>query len=311
MAPIYDKAFAENFNDVSRYEEGKKLMKEWLMRQDWSDRTIISTEVKTTEIFKTSKGEFPFNYIMDRLDMLNTGEPEVVDYKTLIKPLQPDDVKSKIQARCYAVMAQIKYPDAPRIWVMFDMLRYDRVGAAFTREENRTMYKYMLNLMERILADDDPQEQLNENCRWCIRKAVCTKLNKHTAAGGQLGSSDPFLAMQRIYEITGQIGGLSNVLEEQMIIVQSYMDEQGVTAFQGEGLEAYVDVKSWRTVDAERVLQVVGPEIMSRYTNLGVGKLDEMMKFDTDVTPEQKVTLKQLVRKSLGEAKVKVRKKTI
>src|ERR1044071_34422 len=131
------------FSDESRKAEGLTMCRTWFERTDLSGRTVLSTEKKDTFLIPTSAGKIPFNYLWDRCDKLDDKVLEVIDYKTIARPISPDGLKDKIQARCYGLAAQLQYPDAERVWVTFDLLRYDPVGIVFTKDDNRATWKYL------------------------------------------------------------------------------------------------------------------------------------------------------------------------
>jgi len=112
IGELYEAAYWKVMADRERYDEGLALCMKWVERQDWTGRTVLTTEVKKYFEVPTSIGPIPFNYIMDRMDRMDDGDIEVVDYKTVMAPVQPDDLKKRIQPRAYALAAQIEHPDA-------------------------------------------------------------------------------------------------------------------------------------------------------------------------------------------------------
>lgn len=305
MKGIYDEAYWAVFADSSRYDEGLGLVRKWLKRQDWSDREVLSTEAKLNFKLKTSAGLIPFNYIMDRMDLRRNGDIEVIDYKSLSMPVAPEQLKHKIQARCYALAAQLEHPDAERIWVTFDMLRFDPVGIVFSKEENRGTWKYLHAVAERIIADTEAPETLGEGCRYCIRKSVCASLAAHTAAGGPLGISDPIAAAEARYRIQSALGGLRRQLDELDAVLLAHCQADEITGFDAGPVSVAVSVTGRRGVDAERVAQVVGGDVMMKYGELKISTIDELLK-SNDIDDEQKSAVRQLIFRNYSEPAIKV-----
>lgn len=306
MKALYDVAYWEVFADATMYQDGVKMLKKWLARQDWSNREVLSTEAKLNFIIQTSAGPIPFNYIMDRKDRItSTGDIEVVDYKSLSMPVKPEELKHKIQARAYALAAQMEHPEANRIWVTFDMLRHDAVGIVFTKEENRHTYMYLKALAERVIQDPGTDEVLGSGCRYCLRAPVCDTLNRHAEAGGGLGITDPVAASVRLFQVRAAIKGLENVATTLDAVVVGHMRENDLLELDVPGYEVKVGISSRRDIDPERLLQVVGPEIMSRYAKINVSSVDEMLKVEA-LTDDQKSSVRQLFRQNYGEPTTKV-----
>lgn len=311
MQGIYDEHYWSCFSDQSRYDEGVGLVKKWLKRQDWTDREVLTVEVKQQYIFKTSKGDIPFNAIMDRKDRLTkSGDIEVIDYKTIALPLQPAELRQKIQARSYAMLAQIDHPEAKRIWVTFDLLRYDQVGIVFTIEENRATFSYIKNLIERILTDDDPQETLGNGCRWCVRRGICKTLNKHIEAGGPLGITEAPAAAKKLFELKAAESAIKAQIAELSKVLQDNMKDLEVTELELDGFTVKAKISSRRSIDAGRVLAVVGAEIMAGYANMGVGDTETMLSSNPNLTPEQRQQVKALFQTTYGEPTMDVKRKT-
>ena len=310
MKAFYDEAYWRLFTDGKRYEEGAKLLQKWLARQDWTRRTVLSVEQKLNFMLPTSAGEIKFNYIMDRMDRLDDGAIEVIDYKTISRPIQPEDLKMKVQPRTYGLAAQMLYPDAERIWVTFDMLRFDPIGIVFTKEENRATYRFLRKTAEAILASDGSLETLNEGCRWCIRKTICATLHNHSSHGGTLALTDPVIAAQRHYDLKNIIGGLNAEANEMEKIALDWMRANDTDAISSDTLDIGVSVSGRRHMDAQRLAAIVGPDIMSRYDNIKVTDVDTMLKVET-LTDDQKSRIRQMFTTTYSEPSLKIKPKAI
>jgi RecB family exonuclease len=308
MKAFYDEAYWRLFTDGSRYDEGAKLLQNWLARQNWEGRTILCVEEKKSFQLPTSVGPIQFNFIMDRMDQLSDGSIEVIDEKTLSRPLQPEDLKRKLQARIYALAAQLEFPDVERIWVTFDMLRYDPIGIVFTKEENRATWLFLRRLAEQIIASDGTEETINETCRWCIRKTICTALQTHAAAGGTLGITNTVDAAERLYRLTNQVGGLKAEMVELEKIIIGTMREEDLEMIETDKLEVSVTISGRRSMDAERLRTVVGDDIVAKYGNITVGAVEQILK-NEPLDPAKKSLIRQLYKTTYGEPSVKFKAK--
>lgn len=309
MKAYYDEAYWANFADNKRYEEGAKLLKNWLARQDWSNRTVVSVEDKKSFPLPTSVGTIPVTYIRDRLDLRADGLPEVIDVKSLSMPLQPEDLKRKIQARIYAVATQLEYPDAERIWVTFDMLRYDSIGIVFTKAENRATWLYLRRIAEEIIASDGSRETINPTCRWCIRKSICETLHTHTVHGGTLGITDVAWAAQQLEDTRNIIGGLRSTEAELEKIVVDGMRAADQTEFTTGELDVAVAISGRRHIDPQMLATLVGDDIMVKYGSINVSNVDLMLRTEA-LTPEVKSRVKQLFTTNYSEPSIKIKKRS-
>lgn len=317
---FYTEKYEELFDDPEFYGDGLALLHTWWERTEWTDRTVLSTEQKNFFMIKASGHEVKFNYIWDRCDLVDgphseKGETwiEVVDYKTLRKPIQPQELRHKIQARCYGVAAQIAYPQADRIWITFDMLRFEPVSTVFTREDNIATYRYLQRVLRRVLAIPDDVdlaelETLNENCNWCVRKQVCEALTKHEAAGGFIGISDPAEMAARRFLLENRQKGTKAAIEELDKLILAWCEQEDKTEFSTDLLDVAITARRSRTLDSERAMTVVGAELISEYGSLGVTAVDRLLK-DPRLTEEQRAELKGMIRFKYSEPSVKISSK--
>lgn len=299
------------------YLDGIDMLTRWFDRTDLSGITVISVENK--EPFnipvKDAAGtlhNIPFNYVFDRLDQISETEYRVVDYKSVRWGYGPDELLAKLQARAYAVAAQIKYPHATRIWVQFDLLRHDAVGIVFTREQNAATYRYIRTWAKKIL-DTDPAlapETVNDECRWCIRKAVCQELSKSRSAGAITTLPIPELVDRRAL-ISGQISALKALEKELDDHLKELAKKDDLEVLASDRNEVYWTRTKRRGISRVDALEkIVGPAIMARIgkTDITLGKLDPLLKKNNpELTTDQKKQIEGLFTDNYGEPYLKVR----
>lgn len=310
MHVVFDMLYYDYFDSKEHYAECWGMCNRWLQRTTWDDREVLSTESKETFELPTSVGPIPMTYIFDRSDhLLPTNEVEVIDYKTVMMPVQVDDLKNRIQPRFYAVAANIKYPWASGIWLTYDLLRWDTVSARFSREDNVETWKFMRELAERIIASDGTKETLNIECQYCIRKHVCETLTRHGIGGGVLGITDMHDAANRRAQYEMARKGLQSCIDELDNMIMNFCEEEGIFDYKTDDIEVKIAVQSRRHVESERVAKIVGPMIMQKYGKIGVTDVDTILK-DEDLTDEQKSMLKQSIKKQAGKPRVTTKLKS-
>jgi hypothetical protein len=298
----YDKLFSHD----GRRQEGVDLLKKWYVRQDWEGRTVLAAEQKLSFPVKSTSGlEVPFNYIFDRCDRLDNGNIEVVDYKTYMAPMQPGDLKHRIQARMYGLAAAILYPDAPRIWITFDLLRWEPISISYTRDELLETWSYLKRTLDRILASDGKEEKLGPNCRYCVRNHVCRSVRMVENMGGVL-SLPPEQMADRLSELEYVKKAAETAADEIRTHLLKVMEEEGLMELEGESNRITVTASSRRNVDPLTVSEIVGPEIMSRYGKLNLGDIDDLLKGD-ELSLDQKNELRASIRQGFGNPTLKVK----
>lgn len=294
----------------AEYEDAKTLCDKWFHRKGRYDELaaveILSLESKSSFPLKTQAGEIPFNYIMDRMERIGPGEYRVVDYKSNRVGLSENQLRRKLQARLYALMVQIKYKDAQRIWVQFDFLRHGPIEVLFTREDNVVMYRELQRRANDIIntPENRAPETINEDCTWCVRKPACKKLTSHINVGGIM-SLDPDQLADLHYKLANQLKaaeGLKAQIEERLL---AYAINEDLLEFETNTGTVTVTASAKRQiVDHDVVAAILGP-LAGDIRKFSVTDLDRVIK-NGQVTPQQAELLKLNMKKKLGDPTVKV-----
>lgn len=315
LLEYYQEEYHRVFNsDMTWHKEGLGILKKWFERNYIFDDVIgsqtLSVEMKNSfdvnvEI-NGQKGKVPFNYIIDRMDRLGPGEYRVVDYKSQRVPVSVNEMHNHLQARAYALATQIKFKDAEKIWVELDFLRYDKVGVLFTRDNNIETWKMLKREAQRIVdteADDAP-ETLNPYCTYCVRAATCKTLHSNINVGGIHS-----LAIESVAEVYGrlanQLKGLEQVKNELEKKLLLYASENDLLTFDTTNATVKVTSSSRRELDHAKVVQIIGPELASRYGTMRLGDVDELLASGL-LTDVQKTAIQLAITRKQGNPTVKV-----
>lgn len=297
MNVIWNSVYWDYFSDEEAFATGWGMLAKWVQNMEWWGREVISTEEKDFFELKTSRGPLKVNFIMDRLDLRDNGDYEVVDYKTVIAPISSERMKVMIQPRLYATAARIKYnvPADKLVWVTYDLLRYSRVSVSFTRDECAATYRYLLALAERMYADDGSLERLNPECQYCVRKLVCETLKRHSDGGGVLGITSMAEATDRRAQVEFAKKANEAALRELDEILMTMARNEEIYEWESDTNVGGITAKGQRQVDSERVSHLLGPELMHKYGKVGVGTVEEILKKE-ELSDEVKSQLRQMIK---------------
>lgn len=324
LREFYEISYADTFRsfdfEAPTFLDGWGLALKWFKRTDLSKRTPLSVETKETFPVKTSIGPIPVTYIIDRLDCLSEptgpdgegGIYEVVDYKTIRWAPKNNELKTKVQARIYALAVRIKYPKAEQIWVTFDCLRHEPIGSVmFSREDNERTYRSLQKAAERIIAvpDDDPArpipETLNGECQYCIRKLRCKTLQSNILAGG-VNSVSTTEAISKLAQINHQMKALESAAKQLNEVIVKFAEEKDIIEWkQEDGSVVKVTTKPRRNIDSGMAMKILGPEIATRYGKLGMAEFDSLIKGE-EISEQQKESLKKLIGRTYSDPSVSV-----
>lgn len=305
----YVATFGNSDYTSDEYKDGIKLVRDWHARTDFSTFEVVSCEIKENfqvpAIVDGVKEFWKFNYILDRQDRLDATTIRVTDYKTNRAGLSPDDLEQKPQARCYALAMQIKYPEAERIWVEFDMLRHSGpVGRVFTKAENVATWKWLKSEAQRIADTDDTKplpETVNPDCQYCVRKTRCGALIRNVNVGGVFSLTPvelPDVRAQLFY----QKKGLEAAIKEIDSVILARAREEDIIEFDGEHDRSVIMARQTRVVDPDMAFHVIGPELARKYggATMTISAVDALLEGD-EITDEQKKQLRGLIRMNKGQ----------
>lgn len=307
LLDIYKMTFMSVFGSLDvksdDYRDGVKMLKEWHERTDFNTFEVISCEIKEhfdiPVLIGGVKETIPFNFILDRFDKIGPGVYRVNDYKTNRASLSPADLRDKVQARAYGLAMQIKYPDAEKIWVEFDMLRHGGpVGTVFTREDNIDTWRAFKAEAQRIIDTDEKAripETINDTCGFCVRKLTCGALQRNVSAGGAY-SLDPMQRVDQRALLYNQKRAVEAALQEIDKLILSEAMETDTTEAVGYQNKYIITAKSQRDVDADMVFTVIGPELAHKYggAKITMAAVDKLLEGD-ELTDEQKAQLRGLI----------------
>lgn len=305
--------------DTPEFEDGIDMLKRWWMRTtpylEDSDVKVLSCEIKESFpiVLKDLGVEIPFNYIFDRSDQIGEHEFRVVDYKTQRIPIPADQLRKKVQVRAYGLAMQILHPEAKEIWVELDFLRHDGpVGVRLKKDDNIAAWNYFkLRARQIIDMPEPPEERLNPECRFCVRKVDCGALGRHIAVGGILGRT-----AEELVDIRAQLEWQKSAIESTIGEIDEHImteaRETEVFEWSSDDNEVVIGTtRGQRKAEPTMVEKVIGEELFKRYGShaINMGAIDKLLK-GKELSDEKKKQLRSLIYMSKGNPKIYVKSKS-
>lgn len=186
--------------DMALYELGKNGIRQFVSRSlHRRIGTTVSIElefvydVEADEVFITmegtkytrkyyadmvrARGHTPVVSKIDRIDRVSDVEYEVYDYKTNILPFTREQIETSKQLGIYNLVVRALYPDAEKIWCVFDMFRHGRFPVEFPQDWlDNTLRPFLSNLWTQMNSRlENPEPKLNQYCRWCDYRGNCVE----------------------------------------------------------------------------------------------------------------------------------------
>jgi len=313
-------SFKETFDisdlDSEQWKDVREMTWRWFNRTDVREPhvEVVSLELRQEFEVATSVGSIPFTFIIDRLDRIGPGIYRVVDYKSIRAFISSEDLRSKIQARAYALAVQIVQPDAQEIHVEFDMVRHDtrNPSTIFTREDNAATWYRIIEEVEKIIAADETArlpETLNNECMYCVRKSECETLIKHAAGGGVFGKT-PDQAVELKYKVQSALKALRSLNDELDGIILAKSQADDTFKWRVGDIEVKITASKKRTPDIQGILRILPEEVKDRYANLTLGQIDALLK-SGEISDELALQIESMITQGYGDPSPKVSSKPI
>lgn len=305
LRDYFELYFIKNFGsggDDTFRESGLEMCERWAAEeaQHMAGREVISLEQKKFIMLDTSAGPIKLNYILDRFDRVGPNRYEIIDYKSSIKNIRENELRTLLQPKIYVLAMFIEHPEAESMSVIFDMLRYQKTGPVeFSKDEARAVFDEVLDIIEtKILAvsADDPPEVLNNSCNYCVRKASCATLQRNVDAGG-LFSLDLTGQIDLRTELELKMKGMKALQKELDGVIEASLGESHMAELSTGHSRAFFTTKRKNVIKSvSRAVEIVGRELFDRYgkTDITLAEYKKMIK-DPSLSPEQRDALTDLL----------------
>jgi len=318
LLKLLEAGYTDTFGDTNytspEFKDAAEMLTNWFDQADFSGREVLSVEEKNRYPLQLSDGSIlPVTYIWDRQDKLDDGTIVVVDYKSNRFNIGSTELKNKIQAKLYALIANILYPDAEYIRVEFHMLRHGITGVTFTRNDNAETWNWLLAEVSRILASPlEAKPTLNNECGFCICKSTCPAILVNIENDGVMSLKPPEL-VDRLYQLKSQADAAKSAAAEIEDILGPLLRPGGDVdnVIEGATHRAYVDARTVRSVNTDMAIRILDDEeIEEEYVprkSLTLAGFDKLLK-DPRITTEKRKALRSLIGKTVQQPSIKLEK---
>lgn len=120
------------------------------------------------------RGNTPIVSKIDRVDKVSDVEFEVYDYKTNMMPFTRDQIENSKQLGIYHMVVKALYPEAEKIWCVYDMFRHGRFPVEFPDSFIESLKTFLQSLWVQMNNSlEAPEQKLNQYCRWCEFRGKC------------------------------------------------------------------------------------------------------------------------------------------
>jgi putative RecB family exonuclease len=284
IATFMNSATEEGLEAMSFYEDGKRMVTEFIDRYDPSEE-VLSVEGFFT---LTTPDGVPIVGAIDKVVKVNDDTIAIIDYKTARNAMTTWDLADDVQLSMYDLAASIMWPEYKNRLLFLDYVRIDKRVSTYRTDEDRETFNEFLNstwLQMQKLEEEEVKGRLNQLCGWCDYKSYCP-----TYAGfmkTKATEMDPLPDMKDgdFLEHWENVAVKKSILENRqrelkMIATKKFMEGHDIAA---NGKELYSTQASRTNYAIEKVVEIIPEEDLYGVLAVNKAKLDRYAKDDPDM----------------------------
>lgn len=174
--PAQDKMHWKNQNEeISYFNQGVKILTDYYSKNKDLNTKILALESHFELPLKDSGEEHTLSGIIDRIDKLDEGIFEIIDYKTTKTMPSQENIDNNLQLSCYYLGIINRWPsmkDASVKLSLYFLKHGEKLTSTRTPEQlDKTKEKILLTIGEIKKSDFRPIP--SSLCDWCGYKNTC------------------------------------------------------------------------------------------------------------------------------------------
>ncbi|MEK7659632.1 MAG: PD-(D/E)XK nuclease family protein [Patescibacteria group bacterium] len=228
-------------NEKERFTAlGEQLIRRfWKKNPPWT-YNIIGLETRFEMPLRDAVGNEAHTLagIIDRIDVLEDGSYEIIDYKTSRKLPSQDDVNNNLQLQIYRMSALKRWPQLTpeRIQLSLYFLRAGEklsvTSSALSPEETGRKVVETIQAIEKRTAEGAFPPRPSELCNWCGYKPFCPAWKHMYGKPGEQTSETPIDAdalLKEYFELSDRMDTDETKLTQISEQLRAYMEDQKLT----------------------------------------------------------------------------------
>lgn len=287
-------------------DEGLRMLKNFYARNAPWNFAVIDIESKFEVLIRDDqRGK---THVLagkiDRIDKLDDGRYEIIDYKTSRRLPPQEKVDNDLQLSLYSLGLQKKWPtlSPEQIKLSLYFVRHgEKLSTKRTAEEIRAVTEDVMTTIDEIEQTRATGERFEPKpsilCDWCPYKPMCPAW-KHLYSKSQMANrlvhDDIGKVVKEYFELTKTKGAAEERMIELKQKIREYMEQEGFDRVFGEDGVIARSIQKRFSYDFAKVREILEP----------IGKWQEILAADEG---KLKLVLKNIppdIREKIEEARI-------
>ena len=291
--------YEDNQEEAFAFHQGIDLLKKYYLQNQGQEFNVVNLETLFEAPILEGKEFHQITGRIDRIDKLDDGTFEVIDYKTTKKMPSQVDVDKNFQLSIYYLGITNRWPslqeeNRPVKLSLYYLRHGEKLSAFRNSQEIKETQERILDLIHQIKESDfDPRS--NPLCDWCQYQAHCP-LFKHKFVKQESPAPDEQQIKEVIneyFEIKDKQGQDNKRLMELKEILNQYCDKNGLDRVFGENGYITRLLQQRFAYNFNKVKQVLEP----------IGKWHEILTIDKTKFKKVVDSLPYDLKKQIDQAK--------
>jgi len=293
-------------------EEGLRMLKNFYSKNAPWNFSVVDLESKFEVLIQDeSNGEaHVLAGKIDRIDKLNDGSYEIIDYKTARKMPAQEKIDGDLQLSIYSLGLQKKWPHVKpdQIKLSLYFLKHgEKLSTARTLEETATTKEGVLTAIREIKKKLENKERFEPNpsplCDWCAFKPLCPAwkhlYKRHETSDMDKDEIDAIL--KEYFELAKNKDNSETRMAELKQKIREYMENSGYDRVFGEDGYISKSLQKRYAYDFEKVRGILEP----------LGKWQEILEADDKKLKMLEKQLPPHIRQEIEAAKILAKEFTV
>lgn len=288
--------YKDSMEEAATFEQGVKMLKSYYEKNYPAKFNVIDLETRfEAPLLESDSQMHLITGIIDRIDKLEDGQFEIIDYKTSRKMPPQKAVDNDLQLSIYHLGLANRWPSLqeknalPVKLSLYFLKHGEKLSTNRTNEQLEETKAKILSIIKTIEKEREFNPRANPLCPWCLFQPVCP-LFKHKYTQ-KINDEEIKKIVSQYLELKEKRKKEKDKIDELQQLINQYCDENGVErVFSDRGYVTRLP-QTRTSYDENKVRQILEP----------LGKWKEVLSLDSNKLKKAVGELPEEIRNKIEE----------